>query len=441
MGNIVLCPIEEHSRLSEADVKGLESIIQRRAADPQDFMGVPEYLGMYWDNGELWSSYYVGATWLKPDELAAVVKPKIKGLDFLRMFAEALKVRSANEGDYFSLCYGIDFEQPEIEVDSSVNILTPLLIVHFLSLVGRILHRGLKKGYVQVEKNLHLKVKGRILVSRNIKVNSLRKRDDHAYCSYQEYTEDIIENRLLKKALCFSRAAIAMMYSDNPQMKEITARIDSYLQFFRGVSDDVQLYEMRTASINKLYADYSLALRVAKQLLRRYGYSISNISASRSVKTPPFWIDMPRLFELYTFGQLSSNFPGSILFQVKGYGSSAVDFLKTDEHVIIDVKYKPAYRYGGKDLLSDIREISGYSRDCRILKKLYGTGYDISSVMPDCVILYPDPEGIIDPARPLAEQYRNNPIDGFTRFYKLGIALPVISGNSTDSYATEWEQL
>ena len=51
------------------------------------------------------------------------------------------------------------------------------------------------------EENLTGKVKGKIVFSKNIQKNTLRGRDDRVYCRYLEYTEDIIENQILKAAL------------------------------------------------------------------------------------------------------------------------------------------------------------------------------------------------------------------------------------------------
>lgn len=56
--------------------------------------------------------------------------------------------------------YDIDFAVPPIRDATLRNILTPLLVVHFVEIVRRIVNRGLKRDYVQQEGDL-LRVRGR----------------------------------------------------------------------------------------------------------------------------------------------------------------------------------------------------------------------------------------------------------------------------------------
>ena len=50
------------------------------------------------------------------------------------MLRTALAVDTEYELQYFSKCYGIDFDQPSIQLNQNINYLTPLLIAHFISL-------------------------------------------------------------------------------------------------------------------------------------------------------------------------------------------------------------------------------------------------------------------------------------------------------------------
>ena len=125
---------------------------------------------------------------------------------------------------------------------------------------------------------------------------------------------------------------------------------------------------------------------MAKMLLRRFDYSIAK-AASEPQKTPPFWIDMARLYEMYVYSKLSAAYGSEIAFQVKGHFSTAVDFIKRDELIILDTKYKPKYENSNPGIINDIREMSGYARDTRILRAL---GADEQEVK--CVIIYPEPQ-------------------------------------------------
>ena len=157
-----------------------------------------------------WQTYYrIGAQWLdEKREQALVVTPKIENIDFTNMFLSCLESGLAVTD--FSKIYDIDFEQPAIPTNKLDNVLTPLIIIHFLTVVEGIAKRGLKRGYVHREENLK-KVKGRIRILTNERKNIIPRRFDRIYCQYNEFTVDIPENRLIKKALLFTQKELARL--------------------------------------------------------------------------------------------------------------------------------------------------------------------------------------------------------------------------------------
>ncbi len=352
---------------------------------PTDYLGEPRFLGI---DPSFRASYYIGAAWLVKNEWSVIVTPKMTSIDFVTMFLAALEVDTQKESDYFSKCYGIQFDEPVIETNEQLNQLTPLLVLHFITLLERLVKHGLKKDYVIREENLKAKVKGRILFSKHLQKNIFQRRDDRVFCQYQEYTEDIPENRLLKKALLFAKHVINSYESLKKQLEhtQIKQRLNHLESRFQFVSDDIEPYQIQHLSTNKLFRDYREAIRVAKMLLRRFDYSIAK-AASEPQKTPPFWIDMARLYEMYVYSKLSAAYGSEIAFQVKGHFSTAVDFIKRDELIILDTKYKPKYENSNPGIINDIREMSGYARDTRILRAL---GADEQEVK--CVIIYPEPQ-------------------------------------------------
>lgn len=62
------------------------------------------------------------------------------------MLRTALAVAIEHELQYFSKCYGIDFERSSIPLHPNINYLTPLLITHFISLTEKLIRNGLKKA-------------------------------------------------------------------------------------------------------------------------------------------------------------------------------------------------------------------------------------------------------------------------------------------------------
>lgn len=154
---------------------------------PDEYMGTPKHLGIASNSDNFEAAYYIGASWIQENKIAAIVKPKISDIDYLKMFSDALAVDSENESDYFSKCYGVEFDKPAIEVDSSFNIITPLILIHYISVLTKLTKHGLKKGYVYREQNLQSKVKGHLLFQRHLQSNIIPKREDNKSIEIKEY--------------------------------------------------------------------------------------------------------------------------------------------------------------------------------------------------------------------------------------------------------------
>lgn len=416
-----LSPIESVFRLREHEPFSgeIRSYVESLGLDfkSTDYESAPRYLGI---SPELEASYFIGAEWLT-DEKAVVITPKIDDIDFLRMFSSALKFSEA--ANYFPKFYGIDFNTPKIESETLDNILTPLLMIHYLNSVNALISKGLKKGYVTREENLSSKIKGKVVMSKQLSKNVTSQRTDRVYCSFQEYSEDIPENRLLKRALLYVQHCINSWEAirNHSLFTSLSKTLSEALSVFASISDQVDVSNVRFVQKNKLYGDYGTAIHLAKMVLRRFDYSITNTTSSKHL-IPPFWIDMSRLFEVYVYGLLESAYPDQIRFQVKGHMQTQVDFIKVDERLIIDAKYKPRYAYSDKDIIDDIREISGYARDEIILKEL---GLETVDIVPDCVIIHPtyNESSAVFPFSSTVLQ-NAKPISGFRKFYKVQVPVP-----------------
>lgn len=397
------------------------------------YESTPKYLGIC--PHKLRASYYIGAEWLN-DEHAIVVTPKDSKYDYVEMFMCALDCNLSAK--YFSKFYGVDFTDKPIKTTAFAALLTPLLIIHYISVVKDIVKRGLKNDYIIREENLQSKVKGKIKITQNIKYNNINKRNDRVYCQYQEYTVDTVENRVLKRALVLSKEYLVMI-KNHSQYTQFASELNKLLSNFTSVSDCVELRELKGVKPNRIYKSYGEAIRIAKMILKRFSYSISKAHTLED-SVPPFWIDMSRLYEVYVYSKLLKVYGrDQIKFQVPGYRKSAVDFIKLDERVIIDTKYKPKYDGSNQGILPDVRQISAYARDIKILEHLVDNG-----TVPKCLIIYPEKAvGDISDAgvdvyckvvecfceeKILNDSYK---INGFKDFYKLRVKLPLIKSNNT----------
>lgn len=381
-----------------------------------DFLKEPKYLGI-----SKWiASYYIGAAWLVSDELAVVVTPKVPDIDFIQMFLSALEIDTQKESNYFAQCYGIQFDEPQIETHEELNQLTPLLVLHFISLLERLVKHGLKKDYLLHEENLKAKVKGRILFGKHLKTNVFQQRSDRMYCQYQEYTDDIPENRLLKKALLFSERILDRCDSlkRQSQYPDLQLRLNRLKASFSHISDDIEPYQVQKLSSNKLFKGYKEAIRVAKMILRRFDYSIREASSEQH-STPPFWIDMARLYEMWVLHRLQKLGINPIMFQEAGfYGRQVADFVIREENLILDAKYKPKYVEDWVDI-DDIRELSGNARDDRLLPNLP------EDYSPRCIILYPGNTDELKQESDILFEQQGRKIPHYRNFYKISVPLPV----------------
>ena len=381
-----------------------------------DFLKEPKFLGI-----SNWiASYYIGAAWLVSDELAVVVTPKQPYIDFVQMFLAALEIDTQKESNYFAQCYGIQFDEPQIETHEELNQLTPLLVLHFISLLERLLKHGLKKDYLLHEENLKAKVKGRILFGKHLKTNVFQQCSDRMYCQYQEYTDDIPENRLLKKALLFSERILDRCDSlkRQSQYPDLQLRLNRLKASFSHISDDIEPYQVQKLSSNKLFKGYKEAIRVAKMILRRFDYSIREASSEQH-STPPFWIDMARLYEMWVLHRLQKLGINPIMFQEAGfYGRQVADFVIREENLILDAKYKPKYVEDWVDI-DDIRELSGNARDDRLLPNLP------EDYSPRCIFLYPGNTDELKPESDILFEQQGQKIPHYRNFYKISVPLPL----------------
>ena len=291
-------------------------------------------------------------------------------------------------------------------------------MLHFLGVVSRI--KELKKGYVSRSENLK-KVKGRISILKNERQNIAIRRYDRVFCEYDEYSADIPENRLIKKALLFSQRLLQGLNERSAAVAKL--RLNKSLALFSEVSDKVEIKQVKRLRAHKLFTNYNEAIRLAKLILRLFDYNISKVG-SHEGKVVPFWLDMSLLYEHYVYGLLHEAYRERITYQFKGKRGFPDFLYKSEEYkAILDTKYIPKYeeRSLDKDV---VRQLSGYGRDLRILTHLE---YKDVSPIP-CIIIYPK-EG----------RRKNNPflgnnlrmlcgksLKGLLEFYKIEVSLPTI---------------
>lgn len=375
-----------------------------------------------------YASYVIGAEWIDDKEaLVVTTKRGMEEIDFLTMFMTCFSSDLSVES--FAEIYNIDSDAPVIHAPSLKGVLSPLIVLHFLGVVSRI--KSLKKGYVHYSENLK-KVKGHIQVMKNERKNITSNRFDRVFCDFDEYTVDIPENRLIKKALLFSSHILRTITENHSIGNKAKLMLSKSLALFEKVTDEVHIKEVSLIKGHKLFSEYNEAVRLAKLILQRYDYSISKTS-SLDENVTPFTLDMSLLYEHYVYGLLNEAYGNKISYQFNGK-TGLPDFLycSTGFKAILDTKYIPKYESSSLDN-NVIRQLSGYSRDIPILRHLGYEDIDEESPIPSvpCIIIYPKEEDVV--RNPFVNKKLSDlctiPVRKLARFYKICIPLPVMGSN------------
>lgn len=381
---------------------------------------------------EFQTSYFVGIDWIVENELSVYVQPKLNKdaveINYITMLLDA--IQEPENIKHLDELVHIDFHKPSIQINQSQDILSPFLIAQYLQLLKLIVRKGLKKSYYTVTENLNAKVKGKILIGANIKRNTVIGRHTHTVCQYQEFGVNCDENKILKKAYQFSRNVI-QQYKLAFDIQPLTELITYINPAFEQVTENIDTNKVKYYKPNPLYKEYKQAIKLAMLILKRFSYNITK-AENKQVSTPPFWIDMSKLFELYTFNKLRKIFPhpGEVMYHISAVQNQELDFLiKSNDGkyiFVVDTKYKPQYE-NGIVKVEDIRQVSGYARIKSVYKKL---GYNDYNHLLKCLIIYSHQACDERISKECFDIWPDNdakkirPEKGYAEFYKLGIKLP-----------------
>lgn len=317
----------------------------------------------------------------------------------------------------------IDWEDKEIEITQKQDLLTPFLVVQFLHLLKEITRKGLKKSYYKKQENLRNRIKGKVLVGEQIKQNIFKNRLTNTVCEYQIFGEDSLENRFLNKVFRFCTNYVE---NNNLYFKEknnISWLINYIRPSFEHIGTDINIQEIRNYKHNPFFKEYKEAIKIGQQILKKFSYNITR-TTEKKISTPPFWIDMPKMFELYVFAQLLKDNPElhakNFNYQFSTNGN-ALDFLicTVDKKIVVDTKYKLKYNYS--QIHEDIRQVAGYAR----LNKVRNQPPYLSDEVP-CLIIYPKPIETEVNTKLVINSLPLERINAYHKVCKIGINLPTI---------------
>ena len=366
------------------------------------------------------TGYFIGIDWLDINDSYLCIKPKLntsgKQIDFIQILFNALQHEEISE-KVKELVY-IQWDAKHIPIEQKEDILTPFLIAEFLALVTARVRKGLKKSYYPVLRKLNARVKGKLLVSKTIKHNISKSQALNTYCSYEEFGLNTPENKLLKKTLLYIQEYLSTV-THTPSKVKLVEKLNYVLPAFSTVSNDIDTHSSKNLKHNAFYQEYKEALHLADLILKRFGYNIENAS-SKLVGTPPFWIDMSKLFELHVYSLLKKGFGNGVSYHDR-FNGREIDFLLNTEKIkmIIEAKYKP--RWKDTIVFEDIQQLSTYAR----MKSIYNElGIEKDKII-EALIVYPNlTDGELNTT---SENVKSVNLRDYVSFYKLGVKMPLIA--------------
>lgn len=375
-------------------------------------------LGIHYYHNNLYSSNLVGICRLKTlegnnlydvngNELLLKVVPRfsvtvVELLNYIRdddefdryMAPQTISNRQREKDieaiDRNEIFYFFENEKP-LKVDDGISSENSIITVTvFLTLLRLLCKKPLMGRMVKSEENLTGKVKGKIVIEKNIRSNTMRGRNDRFYSRYLHFTDDILENQILKAALKKAKRFIVEYFGDYSKDNNNYASMISYCSNSLRHISDIQCSGSvcNGLKFTGCYTYYKPVIAMAQMILNDISIE-SNGNVNTTGYIVPYAISMEKLFEVYVRAYLKNNGISSykskdesgirlekfddktdVFMEEDGLlnpgkyisGSIKPDIILTNqdtgETVVLDVKYKD---YTNGDSRNDRLQLLAYS--------------------------------------------------------------------------------
>ena len=176
-----------------------------------------------------------------------------------------------------------------------------ILVKLFCFLMDNLFKKGIKKHYSLAEENLPY-LKGKIIFSEHIKKNIVSK--EKFYVEFDEFTEDIPENRILVSACKHLIKKINGLEGDKAnQLSESKKKLKRYIQEFGDIEESKNLIQdFAKLQHNRLYEHYDKPLLFAEVFLSDKNYWLNR----GRKKFPAIMFSLHELFEDYIRGLIKA---------------------------------------------------------------------------------------------------------------------------------------
>ncbi len=344
------------------------------------------------------------------------------------MFLEVMKNPYARE--HFNRGEDWDINPSEfIQLDEDFSDFLIFIVLYYMDVLYKLLRRGLQRSYKKHRENLRGRIRGRVLVGATVVENWPRGKKHYAYCEYNEWTEDILENRILKAAFLKGIGFLRRQGIDDERIGYIG------LYFERVSTTRIYPQDFRLTNVQRIRRDYKEALKIAKIILKQLGYDPEVEIKEKTINTVmPHWINMNELFERYVEVKIRNGeifkdydvYPGYKDRNIETeIGPLRPDFVlvKKDgsEYIIADAKYKKEYNEEDGWIKEDLAQLSLYGRiRWKKIKKWIGDNFGEKDKFkdkeePEVYIIYPLNNN---------SECRWGIAGSFRDIYKIGVRVP-----------------
>lgn len=210
--------------------------------------------------------------------------------------------------DRNEIFYFFENEKP-LKVDDGISSENSIITVTvFLTLLRLLCKRPLMGRMLRNEENLTGKVKGKIVIEKNIRANTMHGRNDRFFCEYLRFSDDILENQILKAALQKAKRFIVDYFGDcSKDNNNYSSMISFCSNALRHISDRKCSGNMCNGlKFTGCYTYYKPVIAMARMILDDISIE-SNGEISTTGYIVPYAISMEKLFEVYVRAYLKKN--------------------------------------------------------------------------------------------------------------------------------------
>ena len=361
MGKIKIKP-EDYSEIKENDIweDGMELL--RKASIPfKSKKNVRENLGIYRTQGNNYrTDKYCGYMWLKNGNEMVTDKEGENVLIHIRpRFHLDLNVmiKKIAEDEEFFEYLGMDTDDPLITYftdeqmiedvpveDDNYQLLT---VLSYITLLERLTRSSLMTKSVKVRENYVGRVRGRIVMNKQISGNVLKGHQERIFCEFNERTEDIAENQILKQALYMADDYFEeIKKQQNSVRPEIYGKIKLLKNRFSRVTDNRSYVARDIDRIAKklpnIYRNYLPLFNFAKIILSSLtvasGPQDMNEAEMKKAKIVPYAINSHKLFECYARACIKS-YIKQIMESDGSYKIEMLKYVPDSRNTLCDPKY------------------------------------------------------------------------------------------------------